>query len=61
MKPAELINKIEEIQNLLIDQATGGSPPDAKYKELRTELLTNPLIKDEIPNLVKTCRNLNQF
>ncbi|MCF7802711.1 MAG: abortive infection family protein [Candidatus Marinimicrobia bacterium] len=56
-----LFEKVEVLQNILIDRATGNYPEEEEYKTLRRELLSNPEIKDLLPPFLKTSRNLNQF
>jgi hypothetical protein len=57
----ELSEKVETLQNLLISYSTGGQVTDAEYKQLRTELLADPTIRDQLPRFVRTCRDLRQF
>ncbi|MDP2729227.1 MAG: abortive infection family protein [Dehalococcoidales bacterium] len=60
----ELSEKVEKLKNLLVSYATGGSSgadEDRVYKELRTELLAKPDLKDQLPRFVRTCRDLRQF
>jgi hypothetical protein len=57
----DLLEKVESLQNTLVSQATGGGADNAEYKALREELLANPLIRDRLPQFVRTCRDLGQF
>lgn len=57
----ELLEKVEALKNLLISSATGGQWNDSDYKNLRSELLAQPTIRDELPRFVRTCRDVHQF
>lgn len=61
MNQQDLIDKIEGIQNMLVAHVTGGQASDTDYKEIRSELITNAAIKDEIPTFLKKYQNLSQF
>lgn len=61
MNQKDLLDKIEAIQNMLVAYATGGQASDTEYKEIRSELMANSAVKDEIPSFLKNCRNLSQF
>ena len=58
---AELSERVEAFQNLLISYATGGDVTEAEFKRAREELLAEPSVKDRLPRLVRTCRDLKQF
>lgn len=59
----ELQEKIESFQNLLVDIATSGNRPDEEenFKKLRTVLIANSEIKNQLPDFVKTTRTVSQF
>lgn len=57
----ELLEKVETLQNLLVSYATGGTASDSDYKRLRSELLAESMIRDQLPRFVRTCRDLHQF
>jgi len=59
----ELQEKIESFQNLLVDIATSGNRPDEEenFKQLRTVLVANNGIKNQLPDFVKTNRTVSQF
>lgn len=59
----ELQEKIESFQNLLVDIATSGNRPDEEenFKKLRTVLIANNEIKNQLPDFVKTTRTVSQF
>ena len=62
MRPyEELFNKVEALQNLLVAHATGGPGDDKEYKQLRAELLAEPLLRDRLPRFLRTHRDLGQF
>lgn len=57
----ELSIKVETLQNILISYATGGTVTGDEYKQLRHELLDEPILRDQLPRAVHTCRDLHQF
>jgi hypothetical protein len=59
MKEIEI--KIETLQNLLTDTATGGSSNDEDYKKIRSQLLNETQLKDLLPDFIKTNRSIGQF
>lgn len=57
-----IFNKVDHLQNLLIDRATGGDDSNNhRYQTLRHEILNTPAISKMIPNWLKTNRDLSQF
>lgn len=56
-----IFEKIEYLQSLLIERATGGLGNDEHYQLLRKEALEHPLIKTKVPRWIKVNRNLGQF
>ena len=61
MKDDELLEEVEAFQKLLIDYSTGGDVKGEEYKRLRRDLLSNPKVKDELPEFIQNCRSLRQF
>jgi hypothetical protein len=61
MKDEELLEEVEAFQKLLIDYSTGGDVEGEEYKRLRRDLLSNPKVKDELPEFIQNCRSLRQF
>lgn len=61
MNKAELREILESVQNMLVARATGSSPNEADYNELRLILISEDLINGELPRFVRTCRSLSQF
>jgi hypothetical protein len=57
----ELQIKIETLQSLMIEIATGGSGDDNEYKKLRAELLGNTEIIGLLPDFLQTNRTTGQF
>ncbi len=57
----ELSIKVETLQNMLISYATGGTVTEDEYRQLRLELLDEPILRDRLPRFVHTCRDLRQF
>jgi hypothetical protein len=57
----EIQIKIETLQNMLVDIATGGSGDDVEFKKLRSDMLERADIKDMIPDFIKTNRTTSQF
>lgn len=57
----QLINKVEVLQELLIDHSTGGVGDADEFFKLRRELLSEPLLNEKLPAFLKASRNLKQF
>ena len=57
----ELLEKVETFQNILVSFSTGGQISDSEYKQLRAELLDDPLVQELLPRFVRTCRDTGQF
>lgn len=57
----ELLEKVEIFQNMLVSFATGGQINDIDYKQIRSELLDDPVVRDLLPRFVRTCRDSFQF
>lgn len=53
---------VETLEDLLVERATKNvTGDDAAYRELREQVLSNPVLAPLIPGFVRTCRNLSQF
>ena len=61
MEDEELARKIETLQHMMVDRATGGHVDDAEYKELRRQVISNAKVKEEIPRFLHTCRSIRHF
>lgn len=57
----DLYKRVEELQDILITVATGGTSEGNIYKDLRADLLSNPLIKNMMPEFVRVNRTIEQF
>jgi hypothetical protein len=57
----ELLEFVEELQNLLISEATGGPADAARYRALRDAFVADPRTSAKLPRFVRTCRDLHQF
>ena len=53
--------KVTYLLNVLTAHATGEQASDADYVKLRTQLLSNPQLKELLPSWLKTHRNLGSF
>ena len=60
-RQAELIEKVETLQNMLVSYATGGEADKEEYKVLRAELVSDPSLKHLLPRFLWTCHDLSQF
>ena len=60
-RQAELIEKVETLQNILVSRAEGGEADNEEYRALRAELTREPSVKHRLPRFVRTCRDLPQF
>lgn len=49
------------MEGILIACATGGSSETRIYEHLRREFMTDPAVRDLLPNFVRTYRNLGSF
>ncbi|QCP14404.1 abortive phage resistance protein [Pseudoduganella umbonata] len=57
-----LIEKIEVLQDLLVDHATGGGADEKEYKELRAIVIKDgSSLGKAAPTFLRTCRDLSQF
>ena len=57
----ELLVSVESLKNILVARATGKDSSEDVYRQLRQELVANPLLKDKLPRFVRTCRTLDEF
>lgn len=57
----DILDKVEQLQNQLIGQATAGGADNSTYVRLRRDLLADPLIGPRLPRYVRTCLDLSQF
>jgi hypothetical protein len=57
----ELAEEVEGLQNLLISLATGGGGDEKEYQRLRNKIIENPLLKENSPRFLRTCRDTSQF
>ncbi|MGB8597981.1 MAG: abortive infection family protein, partial [Burkholderiales bacterium] len=57
----ELIEQIQSFQNLLISQATGHGQDNDEYIRMREALTAHVELKSQMPEFIRTCRDLNQF
>ncbi|MDO8260318.1 MAG: abortive infection family protein [Candidatus Magasanikbacteria bacterium] len=56
-----ILKIVTDFQELLIAGATGTTIPPAKYQELRNNILSEPFIRDWVPEFVITSRDLSRF
>jgi hypothetical protein len=45
----------------MITRATGGMADDESYRRLRTSLMQNPVVRAELPKIVRDCYDLAEF
>src|SRR5258708_1966490 len=57
----ETLIKLETLQNMLVEVATGGVGDEVEYKRLRGEILNISEIKDLLPQFLHTNRTTGQF
>lgn len=61
----DLLEKLDDLKRILRVRATNdpdGREGDAdRYLELRTEMLSHPLLSGKMPRFLKTCRTLDEF
>jgi len=56
-----LLQQTEQLKNILISRATGGSVDNADYIRLRKSIISNNSIKSLVPKFVATHRDVNEF
>lgn len=54
-------DRVEYLQNILIERATGGDGDNHHYQLLRQEMLDSTSIKDMLPRWIRMNRSLDQF
>jgi hypothetical protein len=59
--PETALEQVEMLKSMLVDRATGGSPSETTFRQLRTELFNDPAVKDLLPRWAKTHRTLSEF
>lgn len=59
--PSSTLEQVAMMEGILIASATGGSPDNHIYEHLRREFMADPIIRDLLPQFVRTYRNLNAF
>jgi len=57
----QLLEEVESLKNILAAKATGERSDESQYPKLRQRLTTNVLVKDKLPQFVRTCRTLGEF
>jgi hypothetical protein len=55
------LDKVRQLQKILIDRATGHDLSDEEYSKLRLELLKDSAVRDILPQFVKTYDELSKF
>lgn len=53
--------KLEYLENIMIERATGGTPCANDYKALRNYFANNPEYKSKLPKIIKSHYNLQAF
>jgi hypothetical protein len=59
--PGELIIKVETMKNGLVAIATGGAMTLQDYQHLRSELVSDSLLREKLPQFLHTCRTPKEF
>lgn len=54
-------DRVEYLQNILVEHATGGAGNNHHYQFLRQEMIDSPSISEMLPRWVRLNRNLDQF
>ncbi|AIE73598.1 abortive infection family protein [Synechocystis sp. CS-94] len=55
------LDKVRQLQDILIARATDSNASEEKYSELRLKLLRDPTVRDRLPQFVKTYDELSKF
>jgi hypothetical protein len=59
---SDLAETVERLQVILISMATGGGDADRwEYEDLRSEILSHPLLRDIAPQLLRKNRKPEEF
>ena len=59
--PDSLLEKAQLLENLLVDVATGGGGDQLLYQQLRRDFMEDELLKDLLPDFVRTHRAFGSF
>ena len=57
----DLIRKVESFKGMLVSRARGGSVDATEFKNLRDELIANPLVNKLLPRFVHAYRSPEEF
>lgn len=55
------LERIRQLQDILISCATGGDTSDEEYSKLRLEFLKDSVVRDLLPQFVRNCDELSKF
>jgi Abortive infection C-terminus len=55
------LERVRQLQDMLISRATGGDTIDENYSKLRLEFLRDSAVKDLLPQFVRNCDELSKF
>lgn len=61
MKTTARLEKVRQLQDILISRATGGDTNGEEYSNLRLECLRDITVRDLLPQFVSTCDELSKF
>jgi hypothetical protein len=59
--PTSLVEQVKMMEGILIACATGGSPDNHVYENLRGQFVGDLTLRDKLPPFVRTYRNLDAF
>jgi hypothetical protein len=59
--PNTTTEQVVMMEGILIAAATGGSPDSPIYEHLRRQFMADPIVRDLLPQFVRTYRNLDAF
>jgi Abortive infection C-terminus len=55
------LEKVRQLQDILVSRATGGDPSDEEYSKLRLEFLRDRAVRDLLPQFLRNCDELSKF
>jgi hypothetical protein len=55
------LERVRQLQDILVSHATGGDTSDEEYSELRLEFLGDSTVRDLLPQFVRNCDELSKF
>lgn len=58
--PNDLIQKVERLKEIITDVTSYSAGIDEEYRRLRSDLINNPILYDDLPQIVKDCLSFRE-